>query len=117
MKQVFILALLVWAHQSFAQLNGRITSSNSGLPLSGATVQLLGSGHAAQSDERGMFSVPAPTGNDTLYVRYIGYMVRYVPVDATTESPMDITLEPDENMLEEVEVNTGFYQVPRERAT
>src|SRR5690606_34247321 len=30
---------------------------------------------------------------------------------------MDITLEPDENMLEEVEVNTGFYQVPRERAT
>ena len=117
MKCIFLLASFLWGYQLFAQLEGRITSSIDNQPLTGATVKLMGTGYASQSDDSGLFSLPMPSGNDTLYIHYLGYISRFIPVDASTEFPMDITLEPDENMLDEVEVNTGFYQVPRERAT
>ncbi|SEL57442.1 SusC/RagA family TonB-linked outer membrane protein [Parapedobacter koreensis] len=116
MKYVYILALALWACPSFAQLGGRV-SSQSGQPLAGATLRLLNSVHMAQSGNDGRFSLPMPATSDTLLVRFVGYAEQRLPVGPSTTGPLAIVLLPDDNTLEEVEINTGFYRVPPERVT
>ena len=117
MKYLLWIALLVCAHPSIAQISGHITSKETGEPLVGATLQLIGDGNTAISASDGRFVLPALIANDTLFVRYVGYVSQRLPVGPSTPIPFNFSLVPIENTLEEVEINTGFYRVPRERAT
>lgn len=100
-----------------AQIRGRILSAETSEPLVGATVRLSSTGQGSVSDGDGRFAVPAPAGADTLVVRYIGYDIAHYPVEPDTKGPLEILLHRQESTIEEVQINTGFYQVPRERAT
>lgn len=118
MKYCIILILLAClTSPAVAQLQGRVRSAESSEPLAGATVRLASSGRGTVSDADGRFAMPAPTGADTLIVRYIGYEMFRQPIRADSNGLWEIELRPLGNTLEEVEINTGFYQVPRERAT
>lgn len=100
-----------------AQIQGRILSAETSEPMAGATVRLASSGDGAVSDVEGRFSMPSPTTADTLVIRFIGYDVAYYPVNPGMTETLEILLNRQASAIEEVEINTGFYQVPRERAT
>lgn len=119
MKQyfLFICSLLV-ANMLYAQqrLTGRV-SDTEGNPLAGASVRYISTGHVIVTNSDGAFSLPQPFHADTILVSYIGYVKRRLPVATGEYGPLRIELTPDPNTLEEVMVNTGYYRIPKERAT
>lgn len=117
MKQFYALVIILWASPALAQLEGHISSSQTNGPLMGATVLLIGAGHSAMTDAEGRFTLPSPTAPDTLLVTYLGYMTQKLSVSPTVTEMLNIVLSPNDNTLTEVEVNTGFYRIPPERAT
>lgn len=119
MKQIFILlCCLIVANIADAQqrLIGRVTGTNNS-PLVGASVKTLSNNYTSATDENGTFSLPLPQRPDTLLIRFIGYIDQLYPINLNEAGPLTITLETDRSTLEEVVVNTGYYQVPKERAT
>ncbi|RQP18364.1 MAG: SusC/RagA family TonB-linked outer membrane protein [Parapedobacter sp.] len=98
------------------RLGGTVTGAD-GTTLSGASVRLLVSERSTATDANGQFSLPVQGFPDTLSVSYVGYLPQMIPVNNGTSGPIGIVLKPDPNALQEVVVNTGYYQVPQERAT
>jgi len=97
-------------------LTGTVTASN-GKPLHGASVKLALSGYAAMTDGNGHFSLAAPAAPDTLLVSFVGYMQKRVPVGAGHPGPLRIVLSENANALDEVVINTGYYETSAERST
>ncbi len=121
MKRKIALAafyVLAWIWPCIAQqeINGFVYSSSNQMPLHGASVQLKKAGQIRHSGPDGGFKLEL-TGNDTLLVSFVGYIPRYIPVTVEPQQLLEIYLEPEAETLEEVVINTGYYQVPRERAT
>ncbi|PPL04298.1 SusC/RagA family TonB-linked outer membrane protein [Parapedobacter indicus] len=96
-------------------LSGNVTDKE-GDPLPQTSVQLLGNGRTIRVTASGNFSIRRPQAPDSLLFTHVGYLSKTVPIDAGTKT-LRIVLEVDPGMLQEVEVNTGYYAVPRERAT
>ncbi|WP_257669828.1 TonB-dependent receptor [Parapedobacter tibetensis] len=88
-----------------------------GQPLVGASVKYLSNDRTAATDTKGQFNLPLPQQTDTLITTYIGYIPRHMPVEKGYVGPLHIALQADPHALEEVVVNTGYYEVPKERAT
>ncbi|MEC4028748.1 SusC/RagA family TonB-linked outer membrane protein [Myroides odoratimimus] len=81
--------------------------------LIGAIVQIKGTDVAISTDLQGKYSLQALVG-DTLLVSYIGYKSKEITI--TNESFYNITLLQDQDMLDEVVINAGYYTVKdRER--
>lgn len=119
MKHTLILLCgLMAVNFAYAQqrLTGTVTDANRS-PLMGATVRYLSDNRTVATEADGAFSLPLPQQVDTLLVRFIGYIEQRYPVALYETGPLTIVLETDRNALEEVVVNTGYYQVPKERAT
>lgn len=96
---VFILHLLSAAAQS-----GRITGTVSdadGKPLPGAAVVVSGTPKGTIADNKGQFTLSVAEG-ETLVVTFLGFKEKHVKVGRQTS--LSITLEPDENLLEDVVV-------------
>lgn len=118
MRLYIIIGLfIVLATSATAQIRieGLVTSTNNRV-LRGASVQWSVSGNSTQTDSKGRFVIPYQRLPDTLVVTYIGYDTLFYAVD----NPMDevqLELTPAGQLLEEVTVQTGYYTVPKERAT
>lgn len=113
-----ILFCFLFGNVSFAQhwLTGTVTDA-SGMPLSKATLRFQLSGVTTGTDSLGRFSILYSQQRDTLIVSYIGYLSKRIPVDLEVDSDLSITLHVNPNALEEVNVNTGYYNISKERAT
>jgi TonB-linked outer membrane protein, SusC/RagA family len=96
-------------------LNGNIVNSD-GDPLPQTSVRQLSNGRTIRVTGSGNFSIRRPHAPDSLLFTHVGYLDRTVPINTDTKSLL-VELEADPGMLQEVEVNTGYYAVPRERAT
>ena len=70
-------------------------------PIIGATVKVKGTQNATVTDMNGNFTLDAPQGA-TLQISYIGFVTREIKVGA--QSNYDITLQEDNNSLDEVVV-------------
>lgn len=104
---------VVVAQQLFS---GHVVSKD-GKPVEGATLMLKRSGNTTVSDAGGYFSLAVTVTADTLLVRHIGFTDQTIPVPQSDSDPIRIVLGQAATDLEEVVVNTGYYQVPQERAT
>ncbi|GGH28843.1 SusC/RagA family TonB-linked outer membrane protein [Sphingobacterium alkalisoli] len=111
-----VIYMLLSVTNATAQLQGTVYSSESREPLNEATVQLLGGGRSTMTDREGKFSFETATAPDTLLVRYIGYLSKKTAVGSVMRD-ISVYLEKESNVIEEVAINTGFYSIPRERAT
>ncbi|MEK6509188.1 SusC/RagA family TonB-linked outer membrane protein [Myroides sp. C4067] len=81
--------------------------------LIGAVIQIKGTDIATSTDLQGKYSLQVSKG-DTLLVSYIGYKPKEITI--TSESVYNITLLQDQDMLDEVVINAGYYSVKdRER--
>lgn len=86
-------------------VNGRILDDK-GNPLVGATIMIKGGNLGIRSDKNGNFSIKNLPDNSVIVVSYLGYKVK--EVKASSEF-MTIALEPDEQMLQDVVINKGYY--------
>ncbi|QNL52250.1 SusC/RagA family TonB-linked outer membrane protein [Olivibacter sp. SDN3] len=73
-----------------------------GEPLPGVSVTIKGTQTATTTDEKGVFRINLPTGNETLVFTYVGYVKREIAVGG--ERNLDIVLQEDNSSLDEVVV-------------
>ncbi|WP_149913596.1 SusC/RagA family TonB-linked outer membrane protein [Sphingobacterium cavernae] len=112
MKQKLLSAMFAMTcvtSLSFAQtreVSGLVTASD-GTPISGASISVVGTNTATQTDGSGRFKITANSGA-SLNVSYIGYTTQRVSVGNSTT--LTIVLEGGDQSLEEV-VITGAYGV------
>ncbi|MGG5902444.1 SusC/RagA family TonB-linked outer membrane protein [Sphingobacterium daejeonense] len=116
MKQYLFYLLMLLSLNSRAQITGQVFNDRD-IPVAGATVRLHYADRSAQTDEKGYFSLNVDVGSDSLTVKHIGYAPKTIWVGRGSER-LRIVLSPLERSLEAVDiVNTGFYRIPKERAT
>lgn len=76
--------------------------------LIGAVIQIKGTDIATSTDLSGKYSLQASKG-DTLLISYIGYKPKEITI--TSEPVYNITLLQDQDVLDEVVINAGYYSV------
>ena len=76
-----------------------------GEPIIGANILVKGTATGTTTDLDGHFSLEAGGGQVTLVISYIGY--KRLEVTATAGQPLNVRLEPEDNLMEEVVV-TGY---------
>lgn len=108
---------------SFAQtasvvLEGTVRDSQNDAVVGHATIRVKGIDQVFVTDREGAFKVVLPASEKfVLTVNSIGYEpleMSLVPKDAEN---LVLRLHPSDNVLEEVEVSTGYQKLPKERAT
>ena len=100
---MFFVCLILSAGLAYAQTNvtGSVVSSEDGEPVVGATVKVVGATNIGTvSDINGAFSLTVPKGKTELEISYVGMKTRVLRVS----SRMNVTLDPDDNVLDEVMV-------------
>jgi TonB-linked SusC/RagA family outer membrane protein len=118
-KHRFYLLLLILlcslhTHTLFAQQQIRVTGivKDSDAPLPGVTVWEKDTNNGTLTDENGKYSLQITPGSIVIF-SFIGYKTQTHIVSGTT---LNITLQPDEAVLDEVVINAGYYSVKdRER--
>ena len=98
----FLFTLQVLAQQ--VTIVGKVTSSEDGQPIPGATVRVKGTTNAVQTSVAGVYSIKANKG-DVLQFAYLGMVTKEQEVGASTT--INIVLNPDSKALNEVVV-TAF---------
>ncbi|SEW37614.1 SusC/RagA family TonB-linked outer membrane protein [Chitinophaga arvensicola] len=101
-------------------VTGHVTDSL-GVPLIGATIQVMGSNQSAITNADGNFTIPVLVGN-VLRISFIGFRTKELvitPVIQKTGNAGNITLSVATANLTELNVtaNTGYQSIPKERAT
>ncbi|MFC3196379.1 SusC/RagA family TonB-linked outer membrane protein [Parapedobacter deserti] len=90
----------VRAQQS--RVTGKVTDANSGTPLSGVTVTVVGSAAAVATDNNGNFAIDVPSSTASLSFQAVGYTQRQVSVGGNRV--VNVALTPTNTNLDEVMV-------------
>lgn len=115
MRYIAFVIILLSGHQLSAQIKGKVLDSRTNMPLTGATVVLLKSAQSQKTNLDGEFIFENIKETDSLQVSFIGYKSATIRVESPYNEIVYLsTLNQD---LEEVTINTGYYQLPKERAT
>jgi Ca-activated chloride channel family protein len=84
-------------------VKGIITNAQNGLPVSGATVQVMGTGNSCRSGKDGSFSMAVPAAPAILKITATGYDPEEIKVQEKTRE-LKIKLRPAKKSLDEVVV-------------
>jgi len=88
------IAVLIGAGKA-AELNGTVTSAETGEPIAGAVIKLKGSDLGTVTDGSGRYRlVNIPSGEATLVASVIGYHVAYRTIDPGADKTVDFSLTP-----------------------
>lgn len=88
-------------------LSGTIKSANSGETLIAATVRVLDSKLATQSNEYGFYSLSLPKGSYTIQVSAVGAKSQQVQIHLDQNKSLTLSLEDDQNELETVTITSS----------
>ena len=94
-------------------ISGTVTDAESGEPLIGASILVLGTSTGTVTDFDGNYTLNVPANSEALVFSYTGYSAQTVTIDGRTT--IDVMLESGET-LEEVVV-VGYGTVKKEDAT
>ena len=104
MKAVVML-LLIFSLPSYGQsqtVSGTIKDADKNLPLAGANIRVMGTNTAAQTNDKGVFTIKATKGQ-TLQITSVGYATQQVVVNGSqlnVSLKTEVTeLEPDDPIL------------------
>src|SRR5690606_33008288 len=117
-----VLSLMcLYAHaqspeSSGVALMGFVTDS-ANIPIEGASVFIKGSNVNTTTDINGKFELSSPAHTGVVTARHLGYLSESMEYTSTNAKSIHLILIPNENMLQEVEVSTGYQTIPKERAT
>ena len=90
--------------------------SPSGQPIAGVSVKDENGNTLAISDSLGYFALKKPTP-EKITASHMGYQHRQFHISHQGTGLISLVMEPTATLIEEVEISTGFQQVPKERAT
>lgn len=107
--------LMLFSNFALAQrvVSGQVTDSESGEPLIGATVSVVGTTRGASTDLDGKFSIEVPQGATQLRVAYTGYTEQVIDLGAS--NVINVAMKGGA-LLEEV-VIVGYGSVRKTDAT
>jgi len=88
-----------------------------GQQIADATVTIKSTSAKTLTDNQGRFTLRSPEPSGTLTVTYLGHQTIEEKFSERNTGPFRFILLPIDNMLEEVEVSTGYQTIPKERAT
>lgn len=98
------------------EISGTVFDAESHEPLVGVTIASVSTGRASFSDSRGRFTATLRGDTDSISVTFVGYHPQRLGVPFP-RSGISIALRKATTALDEVVVSTGYYEMPRERAT
>ena len=98
------------------EVTGKVTSTETGQPISDAIVTLLGQAVGTRTNGEGMYRLRVPSGDITILVRVIGFKRQSVLIPAGTNSH-DFQLDKDVLELEGVTVTGQATTVDRRNAS
>ncbi|KLT67022.1 SusC/RagA family TonB-linked outer membrane protein [Pedobacter sp. BMA] len=119
MRLILLMMMLsLFGLKGMAQglLTGKVVSAN-GKPLVGVLIRVKASQQALQTDEAGMFGLQLKVKAVDLMVSLMGYQPQVVKVVLPLKEGLLIKLQEASLQLEDVQVSTGYQQLPKERAT
>ena len=118
-KVFFVILLLVFSTMTAlaGTIRGTVTDKQTGEPLTGATVQVVGTTQGVIADLDGNFTMEVANGTYTLQIRYVGYKdVELASIKVGSEPVvLNIAMESDAQALGEVSV-TARKNLEGERA-
>jgi len=97
-------------------ITGTVIEAETGEPLPGATVTVVGTAIGAITDENGQFTLNYDADNFTIAVQYLGYLAKTVEVNRTMEQ-LSISLAEDVFELEGVVITGQGLDVERRRVS
>ncbi|MBA5792696.1 SusC/RagA family TonB-linked outer membrane protein [Flavobacterium sp. xlx-214] len=113
---VLLVLLLLSNNKLYAQertvLSG-VVKTVSGTPLEGVTVWQPETNDGTQTNEQGFYSLEIPP-NTTVTFEYLGYVTQKIKA---TNKVLNVTLTEDEDVLDEVVINAGYYTVKDKERT
>lgn len=95
-------------------IDGSVVDEN-GTSMQGVNVKSIADGGSTVTDRDGFFSIPVSGENPELQFSFMGYETQSFA--AVYGSRPKVILKTASNLLKEVSINTGFDNVPKERAT
>ncbi|WP_312363828.1 SusC/RagA family TonB-linked outer membrane protein [Sphingobacterium sp.] len=113
---VFIVGIWTLGHAYGQQMVSGIVKDEAGNGLGHVSLRLVGTGALIRADELGKFEF-ALVRPDTLMVTRTGKITQRIFIDPGKSRFFEIVLKERVNVLQEVEVSTGYYRIPKERAT
>lgn len=96
-------------------VKGKVTDST-GRPFAGVTVRIKGGSARTSTDSEGKFSITVPDNTAILILSYLSFQPLEFPV-ALGNSPVLVLSETLSQLSEVSIVNTGYQNLPLERAT
>ncbi len=113
---VFIVGIWTLGHAYGQQMVSGIVKDEAGNGLGHVSLRLVGTGGLIRADQLGKFEF-ALVRPDTLMVTRTGKITQRIFIDPGKSRFFEIVLKERVNVLQEVEVSTGYYRIPKERAT
>ncbi|OYY17084.1 MAG: hypothetical protein B7Y69_11065, partial [Sphingobacteriia bacterium 35-40-8] len=112
---LLLLLASIAASSQIKTISGVIREEQDGFPIAGASIRIKGTNTGTVSNEKGAFTLQAPTGNLILIISSVGYEDREVPV---VEGKMArfIELQPTVKTMKDVVV-IGYGKVDRRKLT
>lgn len=86
-------------------------------PLAGAYIVVNETGLATITAPDGRFTVKVPAEDATLSISYVGYGTQLIKISKPGPFPSYVILNTDVKEIQSVIVNTGYQNLPKERAT
>lgn len=86
-----------------------IVSTDSGLPLAGATVKVVGTNKQVLTDSKGAFNIKNVAEKSTIAISYIGYKSQEIKLKPNQTS-LSVVMELADNKMDEVVISTGMFR-------
>ncbi|WP_162984982.1 SusC/RagA family TonB-linked outer membrane protein [Mesonia aquimarina] len=114
---LFMLLLYLYSGQAYGQttypLSGTVTDTT-GQVIPGVHVQRLGTPQGTTTNFEGQYSL-AVQASDSLMFTYLGLTPQRIAVNGRQE--LHVHLQPDQEALDAVVINAGYYSTTREEST
>ncbi|MCY4780021.1 SusC/RagA family TonB-linked outer membrane protein [Sphingobacterium sp. UT-1RO-CII-1] len=112
------LPIAVTANQTQDSLIGKVLNRDNEQPLSGASIRILGSPAAVQTDVLGAFTLIISDSEELyLIASHIGFQNDTIYWGGLRDTELIFKLTPQENTIEEVLVSTGYSQLSQKHQT
>ncbi len=113
-KTVVIKSISSLAEQQ-RDVQGKVLDENR-KPLGSASIQIEGTGIVTRTNPEGIFILNNVPADAVIRIGYMGYDTKNIKV-SNIKGFLEVVMRISENVLSEVNVSTGYFQLPKERAT
>ena len=99
---IFVLSIGVWAQRTV--VSGTVTNSQTGRPIAGANVAVVGGTTTVVTNADGFFTLKFDEMANAIRVSHLGFQTSIQHLSANTQQPLSIALKPAVIMLQEIVV-------------